>query len=90
MEIGRLLEMGVMEEPTASELEDGVLLSTRSVFYWRVREGRWKRRCQFVAREFKGDMIGDAATFAPTTCTSAIRLMLVLDALYHWSVRVLD
>ena len=90
VEIGRLLEMGVMEEPTTLELEDGVLLSTRSVFDWRVREGRWKRRCRFVAREFKGGMIGDATTFAPTSSMSSIRLMLVLHVLYRWSLTVLD
>ena len=53
-EITRLLEMDVLQEPTNEDLEDGVVLSTRSVMDWRFREQRWRRRCRFVAREFKG------------------------------------
>ena len=52
-EISRLLEMNVLRDRTEEELQKGVVLSTRSVFDWRYRDG-WKRCCRFVAREFKG------------------------------------
>eukprot|EP00913_Durusdinium_trenchii_P016912 g15900.t1 len=43
-EIERLLKMKVLEDPTEEELEKGSILTTRSVYDWRVREKRWKRR----------------------------------------------
>ena len=82
--------MGVMEEPTPVEDRDGTLLSTRSVFGWRFRESKWKRRCRFVAREFKGGMVGDASTFAPTSSMASVRLVLVLHVVFRWSLSVLD
>ena len=45
-ETTRLLEMGVLQEPTHEDLEEGVILSTRSVMDWRFREQRWRRRCR--------------------------------------------
>ena len=35
-EIERLLKMKVLEEPTEEELEQGSILTTRSVYDWRV------------------------------------------------------
>jgi len=54
-ELGSLDEAAgyVLQEPTAEDLEEGVALSTRSVMDGRFREQRWRRRCRFVAREFK-------------------------------------
>ena len=64
-EINRLLDMGVLEEPSLEDLAEGSILTTRSVFDWRVRNGRWKRRRRFVAREFKGHDHTAAETFKP-------------------------
>ena len=90
IEIERLLQMGVMEEPSPQRKQDGTLLSTQSVFDWRFREGKWKRRCRFVAREFKGGMVGDASTLAPTSSMALVRLILVLHVVFRWSLSVLD
>eukprot|EP00435_Cladocopium_sp_Y103_P006433 s4658_g2.t1 len=66
-EISRLLDMGVLKDPSPEECEKGVPLSTRSVYDWRHRGGEWKRRCRFVAREFRGYAKTTAETFAPTS-----------------------
>ena len=65
-EITRLLEMKVIEEPSVEDLEQGVVLSTRSVMDWRFRNQKWQRRCRYFAREFRAGDKGSAATFAPT------------------------
>ena len=52
-EIKRFLEMKVVEEPSAEDLEQGVVLSTKSVMDWRFRNQKWQRRCRYVAREFE-------------------------------------
>ena len=65
-QINRLLEMAALQEPTHEDLEEGVVLSTQRVMDWRFREQRWRRRCRFVAGEFKGFDKGSASTFAPT------------------------
>ena len=64
-EITRLLAMGVMENPTPEEEEHGKLLSTRSVFDWRFRDGQWRRRCRYVAREFKAGDKGNYGHLHP-------------------------
>ena len=74
-EIHRLLDMGALEEPSFEDLAEGSILATRSVFDWRVRNGRWKRRCRFVARHDHTT----AATFAPTSSLAATRLLLACD-----------
>ena len=51
----RLLEMGVLipvEE--ANQLDDGYrLMTSRSVYDWRFRDGHWIRRSRLVARDYK-------------------------------------
>ena len=49
-EIARLLEMKVIEEPSVEDLEQAVVLCTRSVMDWRFRNQKWQRRCRYVAR----------------------------------------
>ena len=89
-EISRLLEMGVIREPTTLKLEQGEILTTRSVYDWRVRGGQWKRRCRFVAREFKGNDISTAKTFAPTSSLAATRLVLGTHVILKWHLCFLD
>ena len=75
-EIQRLLQMGVLREPEADELANGTVLTTRSVFDWRFREQKWKRRCRVVAREFRAGDSSNSKTFAPTSSLAATRLLL--------------
>ena len=88
-EIERLLFMAVLKDPTPDELQQGTLLSTRSVYDWRWREMRWKRRCRFVAREFKGYSKGTSETFAPTAGVGA-RLVLLMHVVYKWMLQFVD
>ena len=88
-EIERLLTMGVLDEPTTTELEEGVLLTTRSVYDWRFRGGGWKRRCRFVAREFRGGDRGNASTFAPTSGIGN-RLVMMLHVCFGWCLSFAD
>ena len=89
-EIERLLKMKVLEDPTPEELEEGSILTTRSVYDWRVREKRWKRRCRFVAREFRGGDASSSKTFAPTSSLSATRLLLSTHVLMGWKIMFAD
>ena len=89
VEIDRLLEMGVLKDPTEEEMAKGVELSTTTVYDWRFREKRWKRGARFVAREFKGLSKGTAETFAPTAGVGA-RLTLLLHVIYQWSLCFVD
>ena len=88
-EITRLLAM-VMEDPTQEEEEHGKLLSTRSVVDWRFRDGKWRRRCRYVAREFKAGDKGNYGTFAPTSHNAATRLMVLLHCVRRWFLCFLD
>lgn len=92
-EIERLLAMTVLREPNQDELERGTPLSTRgtplctrSVYDWRFRDRKWKRRCRFVAREFRSGDRGDALTFAPTSGIGGKLVML----LHGWTLSFLD
>ena len=89
-EIQRLLAMGVLEEPSVEDIENGIILTTRSVFDWRVRNGRWKRRCRYVAREFRGQDQTTAETFAPTSSLAATRLLLATHVIMKWSLSFID
>ena len=90
-EITRLLAMGVMEDPSPEEETHGKLLSTpRSVFDWRFRDGKWRRRCRYVAREFKAGDKGNYGTFAPTSHNAATRLMVPLHCVRRWFLCLLD
>ena len=88
--IQRLLDMGVLKEPSTSDLENGSILTTRSVFDWRVRNGKWKRRCRYVAREFRGNDQTTAETFAPTSSLAATRLLLATHAILEWKLSFID
>ena len=89
-EIHRLLQMGVLRDPTEEELMTGDILTTRSVFDWRVRERKWKRRCRFVAREFRGSDGSTSKTFAPTSSLSGTRLLLSTHVLLGWKIMFVD
>ena len=88
-EIEWLLSMAVLKDPTPEELQQVTLLSARSVYDWRWGEMRWKRRCRFVAREFKGYTKGTAETFAPTAGVGA-RLVLLMRVVYKWMLQFVD
>eukprot|EP00435_Cladocopium_sp_Y103_P026822 s1787_g6.t1 len=88
-EIRRLLEMGVIDEPSQDDLDQGTILSTRSVMDWRFRDQKWQRRCRFVAREFRAGDRSTAATFAPTSGAGA-RLVMVAHCCYNWLLAFLD
>ena len=89
-EIQRLLQMGVLRDPTPEELEEGTVLTTRSVYDWRFRENKWKRRCRFVAREFRAGDCSNAQTFAPTSSLSATRLLMASHTLLNWKLTFID
>ena len=89
-EIQRLLDMGVLKEPSTSDLENGSILATRSVFDWRVRNCKWKRRCRYVAREFRGHDQTTSETFAPTSSLAATRLLLATHAILQWRLSFID
>lgn len=72
------------------DLENGSILATRSVFDWRVRNGKWKRRCRYVAREFRGHDQTTAETFAPTSSLAATRLLLATHVIVQWSLSFID
>ena len=88
-EITRLLAMEVIREPSAEDLEQGAVLSTRSVMDWRFRNQKWQRRCRYVAREFKAGDRGSASTFAPTSGAGA-RLIMIAHCCYQWLLAFLD
>lgn len=89
-EIQRLLEMGVLREPTSEEVEEGTILTTRSVYDWRFRDEKWKRRCRFVAREFRAGDSSNSRTFAPTSSLSATRLLMASHTLLAWKLTFID
>ena len=80
----------MIADPAPDELESGTVLSTRSVFDWRWRGGKWTRRCRLVAREFKGYSRGSQETVAPTSTTMLNRLMLALHLCYGYYLSFLD
>ena len=88
-EITRLFEMNVLQEPTAEDLEEGAVLSARSVMDWRFREQRWRRRCRFVAREFNGSDKGSASTFALVFGIGA-RLVLLMRCCFRRCLSFID
>jgi len=88
-ELERLKKLGVLEDcfqPKKGALE----LDTTSVYDWRHREGKWKRRCRLVAREFRGNAVSDEETFSPTSTLSAMKVLISLCVTQKlWTV-VLD
>ena len=88
-ELERLRRLGVLED--CFQPEEGALeLDTTSVYDWRHREGKWKRRCRLVAREFRGNAVSDEETFSPTSTLSAMKVLISLCVTQKlWTV-VLD
>ena len=78
--------MGVIKEPSPEDLQDGTILSTRSVMDWRFRNQKWPRRSslQVAAREFRAGEKSIASTFAPTSGVGA-RLVLVAHSCCQWT-----
>jgi hypothetical protein len=88
-EIERLIDMKVFRDPSAEELRTGNPLTTRSVFDWRFRDQRWKRRCQFVAREFRCGDKSSSQTFAPASGVGS-RLVMLLHVCLKWMLSYVD
>ena len=91
-ELNRLSKIGVIEEfaeSCASGSEKRMDL--REVYDWRHRDGKWRRRCRIVAREYRAGATSTAETFSPTASNAAARLVLVLHLLNPtWVILVLD
>ena len=81
--------MQVLRDPSPEECEKGVPLSTRSVYDWRHRGGEWRRRCRFVAREFRGYAKTTSETFAPTSGVGS-RLVLLMHVCFGWCLLFCD
>ena len=89
-EIERLRKIGVIESADGlDEPEDLVYLDTTNVFDWRFREGRWKRRCRIVAREYKTNQT-TIEEFSPTSNMFVLKLLLVLAQLQNLVIFVAD
>lgn len=88
-ELERLKKLGVLKD--CFQPEEGALeLDTTSVYDWRHREGKWKRRCRLVAREFRGNAVSEEETFSPTSTLSAMKVLISLCVTQKlWTV-VLD
>ena len=91
-ELNRLSKIGVIEEfaeSGASGFEK--IMDLREVYDWRYRDGKWRRRCRIVAREYRAGAASTADTFSPTASNAAARLVLILHLLNPtWVVLVLD
>ena len=88
-ELERLKQLGVLEDCFQPD-EEALELDTTSVYDWRHREGKWKRRCRLVAREFRGNAATDEETFSPTSTLSAMKVLISLCVTMRlWTV-VLD
>ena len=101
-EIQRLTEMQAVSRRPLQELEreeereDGEertqgtkWLTTKFVFDWRFRNGRWIRRARLVAREFRGQEVRND-TFSPATSASLVRLIPVLGLQQEHSLYSVD
>jgi hypothetical protein len=83
VEIGRLLDMGVLKRFADYEGEISGRLTTRFARDWRQKlyigdggsRARWMRRSRYVAREFANEKRDDV--FAPTTGAHSNNLLLV-------------
>ena len=89
-ELNRLSKIGVMfAESEANETEKRMDL--REVYDWRYRDGKWRRRCRIVAREYRAGATSTSETFSPTASNAAARLVLILHFLNPtWVILVLD
>ena len=66
-------------------------MDLREVYDWRYRDGKWRRRCRIVVREYRAGATSTAETFSPTASNAAARLVLILHLLNPtWVILVLD
>ena len=90
VEVEKLTKLGVVKVILESEmLPEGKFVDLKEVFDWRYREGRWKRRCRIVAREFRTGPSTDE-TFSPTSSFAVVRFFLMLHLFYGWKLASLD
>ena len=83
-EVAKLKSLKVIEEIDVAELGDGQdvkWLDFKEVYDWRHRDQKWKRRCRIVCREFK-TTAGSAETFAPTSSSAAVRLVVMCHVVF--------
>ena len=91
-ELNRLSKIGVIEEFAESGASGSEKrMDLREVYDWRYRDGKWRRRCRIVAREYRAGATSTAETFSPTASNAAARLVLILHLLNPtWVILVLD
>ena len=79
VEIEKLTAMGVVQALKEQEMDpEGKFVDLKEVYDWRYRDGKWKRRCRVVAREFRTGPSTDE-TFSPT---SSYAVLLWSDCFY--------
>ena len=91
-ELNRLSKIGVIEEFAESGASGSEKrMDLREVYDWRYRDGKWRRRCRIVAREYRAGATTTPETFSPTASNAAARLFLILHLLNPtWVILVLD
>ena len=90
IEVQKLTEMGVVQVLDEQDMDpSGKFIDLKEAYDWRFREGRWKRRCRIVAREFRTGPTTDE-TFSPTSSYSVVRLFLFCHLFFGWKVASLD
>ena len=89
-ELQKLKEMGVIEPVTIDfDNVDGGMVDMTMVHDWRFRDGKWKRRCRIVAREYKTGNTNEEQ-FAPTSSFASVRMLLALSVIHSLCLTVLD
>ena len=82
--------MGVIEPVTIDfDNVDGGMVDMTMVHDWRCRDGKWKRRCRIVAREYKTGNTNEEQ-FAPTSSFASVRMLLALSVIHSLRLTVLD
>ena len=90
VEIEKLTAMGVVQTLKEQEMDpEGKFIDLKEVYDWRYRDGKWKRRCRVVAREFRTGPSTDE-TFSPTSSYAVVRLFLFCHLFFGWKVAALD
>ena len=90
VEIEKLTAMGVVQTLEEQEMDpEGKFIDLKEVYDWRYRDGKWKRRCRVVAREFRTGPSTDE-TFSPTSSYAVVRLFLFCPLFFGWKVAALD
>ena len=85
-EVSKLKSIGVVHTISYDERDpEGKFVDLREVFDWRYRDGRWKRRCRIVARDFKTTPSNED-TFSPTSAFGVVRFFLMCHLFFGWKV----